>query len=229
MQLPVRVGISARLGRQHSNAGGSDLQCGAGRIHPPEAAAAAAAAAVAAVAAATSSEPGSPAAAAAAAVVLPRGIVEGWSRVLLPLGRRCVLYGGGGGVRGSRDEQELEARHRRLAVCERVVIVRSGCHYYHSGPAAFSAASLPDLSGAAFFGRRGTFEQRHGCRTGRFVCDAAIQLTTGLAACEQDELTGGLRLHLRRPDGQHSPDTGCGGAVRRAGLRVAAVLRGLAA
>ena len=130
MQLPVRVGISARLGRQHSNARRQqDLQCGAGRIHPPEAAAAAAAAAVAAVAAvaaATSSEPGSPAAAAAAAVVLPRGIVEGWSRVLLPLGRRCVLYGGGGGVRGSRDEQELEARHRRLAVCERVVIVRSG-------------------------------------------------------------------------------------------------------
>ena len=127
MQLPVRVGISARLGRQHSNARRQrHLQCGAGRIHPPEAAAAAAAAAVAAVAAATSSEPGSPAAAAAAAVVLPRGIVEGWSRVLLPLGRRCVLHGGGGGVRGSRDEQELEARHRRLAVCERVVIVRCG-------------------------------------------------------------------------------------------------------
>ena len=71
----------------------------------------------------------------------------------------------------------------------------AGCHYYHSGPAAFSAASLPDLSGAAFFGRRGTFEQRHGCRTGRFVCDAAIQLTTGLAACEQDELTGGAAAY----------------------------------
>ena len=71
----------------------------------------------------------------------------------------------------------------------------AGCHYYHSGPAAFSAASLPDLSGAAFFGRRGTFEQRHGCRTGRFVCDAAIQLTTGLAACEQDELAGGAAAY----------------------------------
>ena len=71
----------------------------------------------------------------------------------------------------------------------------AGCHYYHSGPAAFSAASLPDLSGAAFFGRRGTFEQRHGCRTGRFVCDAAIQLSTGLAACEQDELTGGAAAY----------------------------------
>ena len=68
MQLPVRLGISARVGRLHSNARRQqDLQCGAGRIHPPEAAAAAAAAAVAAVAAATSSEPGSPAAAAAAA------------------------------------------------------------------------------------------------------------------------------------------------------------------
>ena len=71
----------------------------------------------------------------------------------------------------------------------------AGCHYYHSGPAAFSAASLPDLSGAAFFGRRGTFEQRHGCRTGRFVCDAAIQLTTGLAACEQDEVAGGAAAY----------------------------------